>query len=155
MAKSYLLSTAKVPEYRACSRSLSRLLFFTVLAAILFSLTPQAYCAEVTLAWDPNSEPDVAGYKLYYKISSSGEPYDGTGATEGNSPIDVGNLTTYTLYGLAENVAYFFVVTAYDDEGRESDYSNEVSTDGPTSTPTASISAGVADGGGCFIATVN
>jgi type II secretory pathway predicted ATPase ExeA len=80
----------------------------------------------VSLEWDANTEPDLAGYKVYYKIGSSGEPYDGTGATEGNSPVDIGNVTTYKLHGLAEDVTYFFVVTAYDTEGLESEYSNEV-----------------------------
>jgi fibronectin type 3 domain-containing protein len=80
----------------------------------------------VTLEWDANTEPDLAGYKVYYKTGSSGAPYDGTGATEGDSPIDVSDVTTYTLHGQAEGVAYFFVVTAYDTEGLESDYSNEV-----------------------------
>jgi hypothetical protein len=79
----------------------------------------------VTLEWDANTAPDLAGYRVYYKTGSSGEPYNGTGATEGDSPVDIGNVTTYMLHGLAEDVTYFFVVTAYDTEGIESDYSNE------------------------------
>jgi hypothetical protein len=79
----------------------------------------------VTLEWDANTAPDLAGYRVYYKTGSSGEPYNGTGATEGDSPVDIGNVTTYMLHGLAEDVTYFFVVTAYDTEGLESDYSNE------------------------------
>ena len=44
----------------------------------------------------------------------------------------------YTVTGLTDNVPYFFVVTAYDTEGTESGYSNEVNTKAPniTSFPT-------------------
>lgn len=34
----------------------------------------------------------------------------------------------YTLTGLVEGKGYFFAVTAYDDEGFESEYSNEAAT---------------------------
>jgi hypothetical protein len=80
------------------------------------------------LAWDANTEPDLAGYKLYYKRGSSGAAYDGGGAVEGPSPIDVGDVTVYTITGLSDTEDCFFVVTAYDTEVLESDYSDEVST---------------------------
>jgi hypothetical protein len=60
-------------------------------------------------------------------------PYDGTGADQGTSPITVAvqdlgdpNNPEYTFTGLNDNEVYFFVVTAYDDGGLESSYSNEV-----------------------------
>jgi hypothetical protein len=109
---------------------------FLVIA--LFSLTPSAYGLDVTLAWDANTEPDLAGYKLYYKTDTAGPPYTGTGATEGGSPIDVSNVTQFTVHGLANGVTYYFVVTAYDDENNESGYSNEVST---SETATVSITS--------------
>ncbi len=73
--------------------------------------------ASFTLAWDPNQEPDLAGYKLYY----------GTSSRSYQQNMDVGNLTQYTLTGLQDGVTYYFAVTAYDTEGNESGYSNEVS----------------------------
>ena len=105
----------------------------------LFALS-QSYAMVVTLQWDPNTEPDLAGYMVYYNTGSSGPPYDST--------VDVGNVTTYPLHGLTDGVTYFFVVSAYDTEGLESDYSNEVSTD-TVATPGGS---GGGDGG-CLIAT--
>jgi len=81
---------------------------------------------------------------LIYKTGCSGAPYDGTGATEGDSPIDVGNVTRFTLHGLDDDQTYFFTVSAYDDQERESLYSNEVAT-GSEVTP------GGDGGGGCFI----
>ena len=37
-----------------------------LLFIILSMLVPAAHAADVTVAWDPNPEPDVAGYKIYY-----------------------------------------------------------------------------------------
>jgi hypothetical protein len=107
--------------------------FLTLLCltlTLLFSLTAPTYAQDVTLEWDANTEPDLAGYNVYYKTGSSGPPYNGTGATQGNSPIDVGNITQFTLTGLADGFTYFFVVTAYNTGDVESGYSNEVSTSG-------------------------
>jgi hypothetical protein len=92
-----------------------------------------AAAADFTLRWDPNPEADLAGYKVHYKEKSHGEPYDGQGADQGNSPIivrlalleDTDN-PQYQITGLQDNKIYFFVLTAYDqgDPPHESDYSN-------------------------------
>ena len=93
------------------------------------------------LQWDANTEPDLAGYKVYYGRISGG-PYDGQGALLGsqmfNSPVDVGNVTTVDLD--MPLGTWYFVVTAYDSEVPvlESDYSNEVSdivSNGPPDPP--------------------
>ena len=81
---------------------------------------------DVSLSWDPNTDSNLAGYKIYYKSGSFGPPYDGTGANEGDSPIDVGDVTEFTLTGLTDGATYFFVVTAYATQDLESGYSNEV-----------------------------
>ena len=81
---------------------------------------------DITLAWDANTEPNLAGYMVYYDTDGSGAPYDGDDAVEGESPIDVGDLTEFTLSGLSDGQVYFFAVTAYNDENLESGYSNEV-----------------------------
>jgi hypothetical protein len=133
--------------------SLLRFLSSLTLSLILALFATPVHSTDVTLAWDPNSEPDLAGYKLYYKTESSGPPYDGTGAIEGDSPIDVGDVTEFTIRGLTDGVTYFFVVTAHDTEGLESDCSNEVNTD-PSLDTSLSISTNSAESvSGCFIAT--
>ncbi len=84
---------------------------------ILLSLfASRARAAQVTLAWDPNSETDLAGYKMHYGTAS------GTYA----STIDVGNTTTCTVPDLTTGTTYFFAVTAYTTSNTESGYSNEV-----------------------------
>ena len=76
----------------------------------------------IKLAWDPNPEPEVMGYKLYYGKGSrdvSGGAYEFF--------INVGQVTHYTLTNLIKGQAYFVAVTAYDTSQNESGYSNEVS----------------------------
>ncbi|BCO07697.1 hypothetical protein GF1_00730 [Desulfolithobacter dissulfuricans] len=79
----------------------------------------------VTFIWSLNPEP-VAGYKLYYKTGDSGPPYDGTGLPEGNSPIDVGNVTRFTISGLDPQLTYRFTITAYTSDGQEGEYTGEI-----------------------------
>ncbi len=90
------------------------------------------HAQEITLQWDANTEPDLAGYKLYYKASDTGgAPYNGTGIIfDGqvvDSPIDVGNVTEVTV-DVPDGQKIFFAVTAYDNEvpSLESDYSDEI-----------------------------
>ena len=93
---------------------------------LFLAIVTAASAKDVTLAWDPNNESNLAGYKLYYKTGTSGAPYDGVGSLQGASPIDVGNVTTFTVIGLSDSEDYYFVVTAYNTDGLESGYSNEV-----------------------------
>ena len=71
---------------------------------------------EVTLAWDSNTEPDLAGYRIYVGLASG--DYD--------PPIDVGNVNETTLTGLIEGTDYYFAATAYDLDDNESAYSDEL-----------------------------
>jgi len=121
--------------------------------------TRNGFAAQVTLAWDPNTEVHLAGYRIYYKTSTPGAPYDGTGANEGDSPIDVplALLTDednpeYTVTGLSDTKTYYFAVTAYSHDKRESGYSGEVST-GSTPSAASTGGSGGGGGGGCLIAT--
>jgi hypothetical protein len=78
------------------------------------------------LEWHPISEIDRAGYRVYYD-DGTGYPYEGTGADQGPSGIDVAE-TVYSLRltGLPANKWHYFTVTAYDDDGNESWHSLEV-----------------------------
>lgn len=79
-------------------------------------LTSPSIGADVELAWDPNTEPDLAGYKVYY----------GSFSRNYEHIIDVGNNIGCIISGLNEGESYYFSATAYDTENNESDYSNEV-----------------------------
>jgi hypothetical protein len=79
---------------------------------ITFSLV---FSAEIRLDWSANSEPDIAGYRLYYgRVSGI---YDAS--------INVGNATSYIL--ILPERKYFIALTAHNSTGNESDFSNEVS----------------------------
>ena len=96
--------------------------FITIMLMLLIFVATSVMAADVTLQWDPNSEPDLAGYKIYY----------GTASRTYGEPIDVGNVTTYTAKDLEPGTKYYFAATAYNEDGYESDYSNEVMWGIPT-----------------------
>jgi len=96
------------------SRFCPQLFALLVLAASLVASCVTAFSAEVGLAWDASTSPEVLGYKIYY------------GLVNDVRVIDVGNVTTYRVKGL-EPDTYWFCVTAYDLSGNETGCSNVVS----------------------------
>jgi FG-GAP-like repeat/FG-GAP repeat len=90
-----------------------------------------AHAATLTLAWDRNPEPDIAGYVLYWGTQPGVYP----------SSWNVGNFTSQQVEGLGDATTYYFVVKAYN-------------TAGLMSTPSAEVSGRTSDtggggGGGC------
>jgi len=119
-----------------------------LLVAILSLLVPAAHAAQVTVAWDANTDPAVTGYRVHY----------GTAPGNYTSHVDVGNVTSCVISGLSEGVTYYFAATAYDSSDNESDYSAAVNytppmAPAPSPAPTPSGAAAASGGGGCFIAT--
>ena len=94
--------------------SLARYWLFRLLLLTAVSLSYTSLSADqVILQWDANSEPNLAGYKLYYGQLSGVYETD----------IDVGNVTQYTL---DIQSGTYVAATAYNTEDLESGYSNEV-----------------------------
>jgi hypothetical protein len=86
--------------------------------------------AEVSFTWKANAEPDLAGYKLY--IGNQSRIY--------SSSVNVGLTTTFRLAGLVPGTTYFFALTAYNTNGIESLFSNELmyqAPELPTNSPPA------------------
>jgi len=106
---------------RICSQNtgIGRVAFLSwiVLIVILFQFSGISHSAEVTLEWDPNTEPDLAGYRIYYGFESENYTYT----------IDVGNQTSYTVPDLESDRLYYFAATSYDVYNNESEFSEEVS----------------------------
>jgi len=71
------------------------------------------------LTWTPNTDSDLAGYKIYRATAS--------GAYGAALAIIPAGTLSYQATGLSVNTTYFFVITAYDSAGNESSFSNEVS----------------------------
>jgi hypothetical protein len=97
-----------------------RFLVYYLLVITAFIIFPKFSLAvmQVTLAWDENSEPDVAGYSLYAREAGKAYSY--------RSPECEGSNTYCTVYNLMDTVDYCFVVRAYDTDGNESPDSNEI-----------------------------
>ena len=101
---------------------LPNLIKLMILCLSILLLSTQSHARDLTFKWIANPEP-LVGYKLYYKTGDNKDaPFDGTGINEGNSPIIIGKVTTYTVTGLSANETYHFTLTAYNDT-EESEYS--------------------------------
>lgn len=83
-----------------------------------------ATTGSVVVSWNANSESDLAGYKIYY------------GTEPRSNIINVGNTTSYSISDLTAGQTYYFELTAFDQSGNESNFSEQVAfevkdTDGP------------------------
>lgn len=93
------------------------------LAVALFALSiasasgADSITNSVRLAWDPNPETDLAGYRVHRGIAP--------GTRLESRPAGLG--TNFVWSGLVGGVTNFFTVTAYNTAGLESDPSNELS----------------------------
>jgi len=87
---------------------------------------------QVNLHWLPNTEQDVAGYRLYMApcASGSGCPYDRVGST---------SATQFVVDGLTNGVTRFYAVAAVDHAGNESALSYETVFDTPRPAGSASL----------------
>ncbi|GBD95079.1 flagellar basal body rod modification protein [bacterium BMS3Abin05] len=95
---------------------LSSALFFYTLAAFSNGMA-QSPRGSLIVQWDPNTESDLAGYRVYY----------GTASRSYSHQIDVGNVTQYKIANLEEGKVYYIALTAYDYWNNESNFSKEVS----------------------------
>jgi uncharacterized repeat protein (TIGR01451 family) len=118
-------------SYRGRYRDVSRAVCI-VLSLILLSIGQIHGSTLIRLAWDPNTEPDLAGYLVRY----------GTAAQVYTDFIDVGNVTSYDVVDLPADTTFYFIVTAYDFAGNESLPSNEISAIPMTVAPLLGISGG-------------
>jgi hypothetical protein len=137
---------------------LSECLFFFIVIIFFFLSITAVEAYDLTLQWDPNSEPDVAGYVLYIDDGTSGPDYEyfDTYPLEDIDPDNPSCIIT----GLQNDHDYYFALTAYDADGNESDLSDDICVNngmqcassintGGSSTPASSGGGG----GGCFISS--
>jgi fibronectin type 3 domain-containing protein len=68
------------------------------------------------LEWQTNTEADLKEYRIYSgKVSRNYSPF-----------VSVGKNTSFSTSGLEPGIKYYFAVTAVDNAGNESGYSNEI-----------------------------
>ena len=102
---------------------------------VLAALAPSGQAQNsVTLAWNPDAGTNIAGYKMYYGVTS--RTYTNTN--------NVGNVTNATISSLTSGTIYYFAATAVNTSGSESGYSTEVVYTNPVATaPTIVLSSPV------------
>jgi chitinase len=127
---------------------LTRCLTLVIIGLIIIPLG--AIAGEITLAWDPNSEADLAGYRLYIQ--------EGPQASNYHFLVDIPltdidpETPSFTVFDLMEDTQYFFAITAYNDNGDESGLSNSVCV---INEEQCAVAISVSNSGGCFIDTLN
>jgi hypothetical protein len=163
-----------LPRLKSVIRNLKSvfclLSFFLCLLFFPFALSfgPWASVADAataTLGWDSNPEPDLEGYVVYRNVGSPGPPY---GYSSDLPEDELANPLhpKVTLTGLQKDKEYFIALTAYNTEGVESSFSNDVCVeivDGivePCASSSSigastSSSGGGGGGGACFISTTS
>src|SRR5918993_1924344 len=95
-----------------------KLLYVLTFVCFMFGTAARAEAATVTLAWDPNSEVDLAGYTVLF----------GTQSGRYDRVIEVGKTTMWTFREAEVNKTYYFVVQAVNTSGVRSEFSQEVQT---------------------------
>ncbi len=93
-----------------------------VILLTLLTLGSAALAENITFSWLPNSEDDLAGYKIYW---GNQEGNYSNSQDVGLPPVSQDGRVYYTLQNVSGDTQYF-CATAYDTEGHESDYSNVV-----------------------------
>jgi hypothetical protein len=92
-----------------------------IMSWVALITTPHlGWAGNALLSWAPNTEGNLAGYKIHYGTSS--RAYTNT--------IDVGlsstpSTPTQTVTDLEDGKTYYFALTAYDTSGNESSFSEE------------------------------
>jgi hypothetical protein len=121
--------------------AIRRFLRRLALGLLLVGMASEARAGDVSLAWDPNTEPDLAGYVVLI----------GTASGVYTQSREVSAATAYaTVAGLPGGVTYYFAVRAFNAAGLQSGLSNEVivTLPGGTSPVPAPVVSGLSPSGG-------
>src|SRR5215203_3922440 len=95
--------------------------------AVLLGLVCSTAVSAQTLAWNANTESNLAGYRVQYG-TVSGSP---------SSTLDVGRVTSKLMTGLQQGTTYYFRVVAYNTSGQTSAPSTQIAYTVPRTTTTA------------------
>jgi PKD repeat protein len=124
LSKRRPIKRGKVPIMsRKCNKYpivISYILFYAFISFtfLFLSIINSSAATQVAMEWTPNTEPDLAGYRVFCREQS--QYYDFA------NPSWEGTVPYCTIYDLDETKAYCFVVRAFDTEEFESGNSNEV-----------------------------
>jgi len=88
------------------------------LALILILYNDASAIRQVTLQWDPNTESNLAGYRIFMREELQNYDY--------SMPVWETVETECIIYDLSDDKTYYFVARAFDTNDFESADSNEV-----------------------------
>jgi hypothetical protein len=125
-----------------------------MVCAVLLALgPPSSAAAEVGLAWDANSEIDLAGYGVYFRRAGQGSY--GLFGYVAVAELQDARAPDFMVTGLAPGSRYYFAVSAYAASGAESALSEPACADISASVTPCPASNPTGGGGGagaaCFI----
>jgi Fibronectin type III domain len=128
---SVLRALARLPRPKVC---------LPLVIGLIAGLTPTVHAGSLTVAWDPNTEPDLAGYVVRYR--SEDDVHRGS--------TNVGLVTQATVQNLESGKRYFLSVVAYNSVGLSSPPSSEVTAvvSGAPPSPTHRTNNYFAEGAG-------
>jgi len=112
------LTSIRPGSFRSSFLSLTGL---AVLTFFVLSFAQRAHSAVAIVAWD--QEVWVTGYKVYWGVSSRNYSYT----------VDARNNSVSTITNLP-STTYFIAATAYDNDGNESGFSDELVIDATTAS---------------------
>ena len=112
-----------------------KILSMFLLFSCFLATTAFAALGDVRFSWLPNSETNIAGYKIHYGTNDDGVyPHS----------VDMNSATTTLkegrLYGSVDDLVvgttYYFVCTAYNTSGQSSGFSNRIIVAVESGSPT-------------------
>ena len=100
-----------------------------LMAILALTFGARAATTNVTLAWNANTETNLAGYRVYYGTASG---------TYSGSKLVAAGVTSTMISNLTFGQVYYFAATATNAAGLESDFSTEVVYTAPPAPNTGS-----------------
>lgn len=99
---------------------------WSLVLSLLVVISAHAANVEIKLAWDPNSESDLDGYRVYSRLEGQSYSFGPASAYLEDDVFVLPAPTATVVVAMEPLVWRYFVVTAYDLAGNESGPSNEV-----------------------------
>jgi hypothetical protein len=124
----------KISETKEVKMAKKSFLATLIILIVSFIIIAPSIAADLEVAWDANTEPDLDRYTIYYGTSSGNYTHSINTKTDltGRDPTCTtydpfsSSCCQYTIKGLSEGETYYLAATASDVEDNESAYSEEL-----------------------------
>ena len=109
---------------------MKKLFLILAVVGLVFGLAACSEAASATFSWLPNSETDLAGYKIHWGATCD----EYTGVVDVGLPATKDGRVSGTVADIPDG-ATCYAATAYDANGHESGFSDVVNHDDPPGSP--------------------